>query len=176
MKRLALAVAAVAAAAGPPESVWAAVGVGILVRALTLKTWRRAALPAIPVVLFAALLALLEYAAQQEVSMLGLRTLAVFLLSTAAFHGISGARWALGSPPESLRQRMALYGLFVTHFTRILGAEARRVLLANRLAAPRRWGPGWFGSLTHALAGIFLRSLARAERFYAAQWLRGLGQ
>jgi len=176
VRSLALTFGALAAAAGPPPLVWAAFGAGILARALTLKDWRKMALPAIPVALFAAVLALLEYAARREVSMLGLRTLAVFLLSTAAFHSLPGARWALRSPPKSARHRAALFSFFVAHFARILGTEIRRALVAHKLAAPRRGGPGWFGSLTHALAGVLVRSLVRAERFYAAQWLRGLGQ
>lgn len=174
--RAALAAAAVGAAAGPAAVAWPAFGAGVLAQAGLGRGGRKALVWVIPVVLFAGLLAVAEWLARGQVSLLPLRTLAVFLLSTAAFQGVSGVGWAFRHPPGSLRGRLVVFGLFVAHFACILEAEARRALLAHRLAAPRRRGPGWFGSLGRALAGVFLRSLTRAERFYAAQWLRGLGE
>jgi hypothetical protein len=70
----------------------------------------------------------------------------------------------------------ALFALFVRHFAWVLLAEARRALTARAISVPNRYGAGWFHSLVHAVSAIFTRSLVRAERFYAAQWLRGIGE
>ena len=70
--------------------------------------------------------------------------------------------------------RLYLFAHFVRHFTEILGAETRRMLVARRMSAHRLYSHTGLTSLVHSLAAIFHRSLTRAERFYAAQWLRGL--
>ena len=69
---------------------------------------------------------------------------------------------------------LALLALFVRHFAGILTAESRRMLTARSLAAPFRCGPWSFRSLSFAVAAVFSRSFDRAERFYAAQRLRGI--
>ena len=38
------------------------------------------------------------------------------------------------------------------------------------------YGPGWFRSLACAVSAFFTRSIVRAERFYAGQWVRGIGE
>lgn len=133
-------------------------------------------LPMTPLLLFAGLLAAMEWFTRGAVSMLGVKTVAVFLLSTAAFRIAPWRGLALSRRTGSVSQRLALFALFTAHFAGIFEAEARRVLLARSLAAPRRSGPGWFRSLRGALVELFLRCAMRAERFYAAQWLRGLGE
>ncbi len=175
--RVALAAAAVAAALAPQAAVvWGALAVGLAARARAYGKRRVAAAGLIPAALFALTLAALEWLGRREISLLGVRTLAVFLLSRAALAGLSGARLLAASRPGSRRQGAIMFGLFTAHFAWVLGEEARRLLIARRLAAPRRMGPGGFRSLEWALAGLFQRALTRAERFYAAQWLRGLGQ
>lgn len=176
VKRAVLAAAAVGAMVGPAAVVWAAAGIGLAARAWAWRRWRRVVLSLVPVMLFAGTLGALEWMGRGEVSVLGVRTVAVFLLSTAAWGGVSGAGLALGYPARSAGQRAVLFGLMVGHFAWILGAEARRALAAHRLAAPRRRGPWWFGSLGRAMGGMFVRAFMRAERFYAAQWVRGVGE
>jgi energy-coupling factor transporter transmembrane protein EcfT len=175
--RVALAAAAVAGAlASQPAVVWGALAAGLAAHAGAHRKRRGAAAGLIPIVLFAGTLAALEWAGRGRVSLLGVRALAVFLLSTAALAGLSGARLLPACRPGSLGQRAVMFGLFTAHFAWVLGEEARRLLIARRLAAPRRVGSGGFRSLEWALVGLFQRALTRAERFYAAQWLRGLGQ
>jgi len=174
--RLALGAAAIAAAAGPLPAVLAALAAGLAARIAGCGSLSGLVAPMIPVALFAALLAALQWLGKSAPGLLPLRTLAVFLATTEAVRGISGAGWLLSCPARSLRRRAALFAVLVAHFSRILNDEAHRVLLAHKLAAPRRWRAGWFTSLSGALTGVLLRALIRAERFYAAQWLRGLGE
>lgn len=138
--------------------------------------WRRTLQTAVPVLLFAAVLAALQALAGTFSPALALRTVAVFLLSTAAFALFPWRAAAARAHPRSRTFPAMLFLLSLRHFALVLGAEARRVFTARRLAAPRRYGPGWWRSLAWALAGVFRLSLARAERFYAALWLRGMAE
>jgi energy-coupling factor transporter transmembrane protein EcfT len=68
---------------------------------------------------------------------------------------------------------LVLFALFIRHFAMIFASESRRVLQARSLGISRTYGRGWFRSLVAALVALIGRSLSRAERFYAAQSLRG---
>jgi hypothetical protein len=70
--------------------------------------------------------------------------------------------------------RLYLFAHFIRHFTEILGAETRRMLTARGLAAPHLYSRTGLVSLAHSMAAILFRSFTRAERFYAAQCLKGL--
>jgi hypothetical protein len=70
--------------------------------------------------------------------------------------------------------RLFLFAHFTRHFAAILAEEARRMLIARKMAAPRLYRRGGFSSLVHSLTAVFRCSLIRAERFYAAQRLRGI--
>lgn len=131
---------------------------------------------AAPLLLFAGVLALLRWRAGEPAWSLPLQMLAVFAVTAAAFRVFPWRAVYARLRPGSRLFTLALFFLFVRHFTLILGAETRRVFQARSLAAARRYGPGWFRSLAWALAAVFRASLARAERFYAALWLRGLSQ
>jgi hypothetical protein len=52
--------------------------------------------------------------------------------------------------------------------------ESRRTFLARSLCVNRKFGRGSFTSLAGAVAAVFRRALARAERFYAAQSISGI--
>jgi hypothetical protein len=128
----------------------------------------------LPVLVFAAALALMQWASDLPLTTLPLVTVALFILVITVTRLVRFQGWSFRVRPGSRRWTALLFALFVRHFAGILRAEVRRVLVARRLAAPRAWGPASARSLVFALAALFGRSLGRAERFYAAQWLRGL--
>jgi hypothetical protein len=130
----------------------------------------------IPLVLFAAAVAVLQWFHGGVDWVLPLRTVAVFLLTTLAMR-IAPWVWFAGRlSPRSRFYLPVLFLLFVRHFTEILISESRRTLQARALSAPSLFRAGGFSSVTNAVAAIFGRALTRAERFYAAQSLNGIGQ
>ncbi len=136
----------------------------------------RAARLLLPVLVFAAFLVVLQAWGGRIDWWLPVRTIAVAAAVLVAVRLVPWAALLRRVGPGSRFYAAALYLWMLRHFTSILLAETRRVLLAQRLAAPRRWGRGWFASLASALAAVFARVLVRAERFYAAQLLRGIGR
>ena len=131
---------------------------------------------ALPVLVFAALLALMQWASGMPLTALPLTTVAVFVVTIMVIRLVRWREWIFRVRPGSRRYTALLFALFVRHFAEILGTETRRVLVARRLAAPRARGPGSARSLKFAVAALFGRSLTRAERFYAAQSLGGLAE
>jgi hypothetical protein len=121
---------------------------------------------------FAGLLMLLQW----RVTWLPLVTVAVFLASTAVFRMLPWRGAIFAVRPGSWLASALLFGLFVRHFAGILETESRRVLTARGLCVSRNWGPGGLRSLAFAVAALASRTLVRAERFYAAQRVRGLGE
>jgi hypothetical protein len=136
----------------------------------------RRLLPLLPVLLFAATLALMQWVAGMPVTWLWLKTILVFLATTAVVRLLPWGRWIFRTRPGSAWFHAALFPLFVRHFAFVLATEARRALVARSLSVPNKYGAGSFRSLAHAVGALFSRSLARAERFYAAQVLRGIGE
>jgi hypothetical protein len=130
----------------------------------------------VPILIFAGVLALMQWIAGMPVTRLWLKTILVFLATTAVVRLVPWDRWIFRVRERTWLFWAALFALFVRHFARILFTEAQRTLTARRLSAPNRYGAGWFGSLAFALSAFFSRSLARAERFYAAQLVRGIGE
>lgn len=134
---------------------------------------RTAWLSLLPIGAFAAGLALLELVSNGVASWLPVRTVVVFLWLTSA-----SRLWPwtdlLGRAHGSVFWTPVLFALVTRHFVHVLSAETVRVLRARSLQVPRRFGPGAFRALGWALIAIVLRSWGRAERFYAAQRLRGL--
>jgi energy-coupling factor transporter transmembrane protein EcfT len=104
---------------------------------------------------------------------LPLRTVAVFVISTAAFRAIPWAWLARRIAPGSPFYDAALFLLFIRHFTAILMEESRRTLQARALVVRGSFGRGGFSSLRWALVALLRRVLVRAERFYAAQLCNG---
>lgn len=173
MIRAGMVAVALGAAVGPPAAVWMALAVGAA-RWLADGVTRQTLGPLTSVALFAGTLAALEWIGRGAVSLLPVRAVAVFLASRAALRGLQAVGWLAACPARSYRWRALLACLFTAHFVDIFGEQTRRALIAQRLAAPRRLAPGWWRSLTYALSNIFAAALSRAERFYAALWLRGL--
>jgi hypothetical protein len=135
---------------------------------------RTAWLSVVPIVVFAAGLAVLERASRGAVSWLPARTLVVFLSLTAAPRLWPWADLLGRARPGSLLWTPVLFALVTRHFVDILLTETVRVFRARSLRVPRRFGPLAFRSLCWALVAIVMRCWGRAERFYAAQRLRGL--
>ncbi len=138
-----------------------------------MRRWLRSVLP---VMMFAAALVLIQWTAGMPVTSLALKAVLVFLCASLLVRLIPWRRWIFACRPGSHGYLLVLFGLFVRHFAGILTAEARRVLVARRFAVPHARGRGAIRSLGHATASVLLRSLARAERFYAAQSLRGIAE
>lgn len=151
-------------------------GAGFLSHVVISGGLRRSIRTLWPVLLFAGILVLMQWIGGTLTAKLPLRTVAVFLLVTSAVRLVPWMEMLGIARPASPLFTAVLFLLVLRHFVLILGQEARRLLTARSLAVPNRYGPGWFGSLKWAMAGLLRRSLARAERFYAAQALRGLGQ
>ncbi|MCC7175664.1 MAG: hypothetical protein IT159_10755 [Bryobacterales bacterium] len=136
----------------------------------------RRLLPLLPIVLFAGMLALMQWVAGMPVTWLWLKTIVVCLAAMAVVRFLPWDRWLFRLRRGSLLFQLTLFALFVRHFAVILLAEARRALTARSLAAPNQYGKGWFRSLACAVSSFFARSILRAERFYAGLWVRGIGE
>jgi len=155
--------------------------VGALVVGFALRAgiWRNLSASlrsALPVVLFAVAIVLMQWLARVPVTSLAAKTLAVFLFSTAAFRLLPWTDAVAATRPGTAFHGFLLYLLFTRHFVNILTVETSRILQARSLCVVRPYGRGAFSSLAWGLASLFSRSLARAERFYAAQLLRGFAE
>jgi hypothetical protein len=149
---------------------------GLAAYLLTAANRRRSLTALMPVLLLAALLAALGRLGGSGGWLAALKTVAVFSFVVSAARLAPSATLLLRVSPDSWLFRGVLFLLMVRHFWAIFGREAWRLLVAHRFAALRRWRRGWFGSLGWATAALFERVLVRAERFYAAARLRGLGE
>jgi len=128
-----------------------------------------------PILIFAGILAGLQWLGGGAEPRLALKTIAVFALMVPAVRLVRWDELLESRQPGSALFGVALFLLLVRHFVRVFAGEAWRLLTVQSLAAPRRWRQGWWSSLVWALAALFRRALLRAERFYAAQLVRGLG-
>ena len=131
---------------------------------------------AAPVSVFASVVVLLQWLSGHGVTVLPMQTVAVCLLVMAAARLVRFRIDASLCRPGGKLLSLVLFALFVHHFAVVLAVEARRTLQARALCVPNRYGRAAFSSLAYAVAAVFARSLARAERFYAAQRLQGLAQ
>jgi len=122
--------------------------------------------------IFALVLALLEWVAAGRVSWLAPRMVIVAAAGYGLFRVIPWTRLLGTVPPQSWIFRRLLFFVFLSHFARVLIQETSRLYIAWRLTAPRQFGPGGFRSLAHATVSLFPRTLQRAERFYAALLMR----
>jgi hypothetical protein len=154
----------------------AATGAGLALRFLLWKSIAKALRSAVPIVVFAAILAVLQWFSHAQVRTLPLNALAVFLLSTAGFRIFPWTRFVSARRAQSRAFTPLLFALFVQHFASIFSQEASRVFQARGLCVTKPWGRGAFRSLAAAVAAVFSRALTRAEHFYAAQLLRGLAE
>ncbi len=156
--------------------VWTAAlgGLSLAAHFLVVGSLRRALIALWPVVFFAVVLVLLQWAGGTIRLELPVKTVGVFAFVSAAIRLLPWGRWTRRFRPGSAFYAPVLFLMIVMHFVAVLRAEARRALVARNIAAPMRCRPGWYRSLAWAMAGILRRTLERAERFYAAQSLRGL--
>ena len=166
--------AAIVAATTPTPGVLAACGVVAVFARLLARPRGRIWLSSLPIVLFATVLAALQLASTGTVSMLPAKAVVVFLLLNAVWRAWPFVNALDGVRPGSRLWTWVLFILVTRHFIEILQTEAVRVFRAWALRVPRRFGPLGFRSLSWAVVAIVVRCWVRAERFYAAQRLRGL--
>ncbi len=129
---------------------------------------------------FALLLAAMEYWQKGRVTWLPARTIAIAVITVALASRLKPATWAAKAGPGSVWFPAAMFVLLTSHFLTAVGEECLRAFRAWRLAtgSPRTLKGRWIGvsSLGHALGGILKRSLARAERVYAALAVSGVAR
>ena len=151
----------------------AAAGAAFAIHLALRRRLRAALLSLVPIAMFAGVILALGWFGGADPA-LAARTIAVFLLSTAAFR-VAPWKWAASQlSPRSRLYTFGLFLLFVRHFAEILAAESRRTLQARGLCVRGTLGRGGFSSLGWAVVSIFRRTLLRAERFHAAQSLAGI--
>ena len=129
-----------------------------------------------PILLFCAVLAFLEWIDHRTVSALPLKALVSYLAIAPALRIMPWVAIVRSVPPRSRSFPPVLFLLFIRHFTLILRDEAMRSLTAYRLAVPHPFRSCGIRALAYSLGSFFRRYLLRAERFYAAQLLRGLAE
>jgi len=122
--------------------------------------------------LFAAALAALDYAAHGRVSALALYPILAGFAAVLLFSLLPWKALFRRLRPGATLYRAGLFLVFVWHFSRILEQEAWRLYAARRMAVSRELGPRGFTSLAHATASLFTRTLVRAERFHAGLLVR----
>jgi hypothetical protein len=169
-----LLLAATVAASTGHAAVLVTCGVVAVFAQVLVRPHGRAWLSMLPIVFFAASLAALQLVSAGTVSMLPAKTVVVFLL----LRGVSRVWPPINAlarvRPGSSLWTCVLFALVTRHFVEILQTETVRVWRAWSLRVPRRLGPLGFRSLSSAVVAVVLRCWVRAERFYAAQRLRGL--
>jgi energy-coupling factor transporter transmembrane protein EcfT len=134
------------------------------------RTWQ----PLLPIALFATGLAAVQLVSAGGVTLLPVKTVVVFLLARVAWRVSPPINALETARPHSRLWTLALFLLVTHHFVQILKTETARVWRAWALRVPRRFGPLGLRSLSWAVVAVSLRCWTRAERFYAAQRLRGL--
>jgi hypothetical protein len=130
----------------------------------------------LPPLLFCLVLALLEWVGHHSVTVLPLKAFLSYAVLTLSLRIMPWAELLRSVSPQSWLFLPVLFLLFVRHFTSILRDEAVRSLTVYRLAVPHLFGHGGIRALAWSLDSFFCRSILRAERFYAAQLLRGLAE
>jgi hypothetical protein len=170
----ALALAGVAALLPWPGALAIAIGLGVASHA-ALRTGARTALRfGAPVLLFAIILTALQWLNGAVDFRLPMRTVAIFLLSTAAFRVLPRSSLIAALDPRSRWYLPVMFLLFVRHFAAMLLQEVRRAFQARSLCVSANFRRGGFQSLAWATASVFRRAIDRAERFYAAQTIGGI--
>jgi len=125
----------------------------------------------LPILLFVTMLWLLQFLSGNRSPRLPFQ--ASFVFASAWLLGRIVSTGRVPIPASKPVFRLYLFAYFVGHFKDILFTECRRVLTARQIAAPRLIAPGGVRSLVQAMASVLMHAVARAERFYAAQSLRG---
>jgi len=170
---LALLTAGAAALRCGPLAITAIAGLGIAAHAAMGVRARTALLSAGPVLFFAAMLMALQWMSGAVDIRLPLRSVSVFLCSTAAFRALPWPALIAGLDARSRWYVPVMFLLFVRHFAAVLTGEVRRAYHARSLCVTVNFRRGGFRSLVWVTAAVFRRAADRAERFYAAQSLYG---
>jgi hypothetical protein len=153
-----------------------ALGAGFVLFWVTRRPLSRALLAAMPIAVTAAGYYLLQVLAGNAALILPLRMMVVFLWLSAALAVVPWQAALTRTRPGSPGFHALLYVHLIGHFLHILGEESLCVLRAWKWTSRGTRGSARFQALRGALAALFLRSLGRAERFYAAQLVRGLAE
>lgn len=153
-----------------------AVLVGFTIHVFVWKSIKRALSFTLPILFFIFFFILLQLISHTFSIIYSLKSLAFFFFSTATIRLFPWRNWILKLSFSPVTYHAMLMILFVWHFINILFSETRRMFQARSLSLVYSYGPGWWRSLVAVLSSIFTRSLIRAERFYAAQWLRGVAE
>ncbi len=127
----------------------------------------------LPITIFVLALVLVQWLYHEPDLEVAAKTMAVFWLTASAFRLIPWSQFGNALRPGSRLSAPLLYLLFIRHFALILIGESRRLLTARSRTVFKPYGRWSFRSTVSALAALFLRSMNRAERFYAAQMLKG---
>lgn len=169
-----LALAVVAALLPWPGPLAFAFVLGVASHAAMRTGARTALLFGTPVLLFAMVVTALQWLNGAVDFRLPLRTIAIFLLSTAASRVLPWSSLAGALDTRSRWYVPAMFLLFVRHFAAMLVEEVRRAFQARSLCVSANFRRGGFQSLAWATASVFRRAIDRAERFYAAQTIGGM--
>lgn len=157
-----------------PYGLLAMLAVGFLCRSILWHSPWRALRSTTPVLVFGGFLWAGAWISGTASLRLPLKSIGVFLYTSTALRMWPWDEWISRVGVNSPFYSGMLFVLFVRHFLVIFTSEARRLFQARALGITKSYGPGSFRSLVAAVAAILRRSLVRAERFYAALWLRGL--
>ncbi len=179
MIRLSLVISLLAAAAivAFTHHVWLVIGALPASYGLSIFAWKSAKKSMralLPITIFVAVLSLIQWLYHEFHYEVVAKTLAVFWLTASAFRFMPWNRFGDGIRPGSRLTAPILYLLFIRHFALILSGESKRLLTARSRTVFKPCGRWSFRSLISALGSLFLRAMNRAERFYAAQMLKGL--
>jgi hypothetical protein len=150
--------------------------VAFLLHALQVRNLRKCIHQALPILVFCLLVYILGAVAHHASLSLAVRTLASYTVLRLASGVLPTAALSRLVQPNSLFFVPALFLLFTVHFLQIVKSESMRSLLAYRMAAPRLYRSGGLRALVYCLDSLLRQCITRAERFYAAQSLRGLAQ
>lgn len=130
----------------------------------------------VPLLWFLGAICVLQWIGGRPDPALPARAAAIVLLANTAFHAAPWEAIAGRLSPRTPLYAPGLFLLFVRHFTAILAGETQRTLRARSATVSSLFRPGGASSLAWAVANIVRRTLDRAERFYAAQLLKGLAE
>lgn len=159
------------------QYVWILVGALPVSFALCIIVWKsvtKALRALLPITIFVLALGLVQWLFHELDLEVAAKTLAIFCLTASAFRLIPWSQSGNAFRPGSQLSASVLYLLFIRHFALILTEESKRLLTARSRTVFKPHGRWSFRSIVSALAALFLRAMNRAERFYAAQMLKGL--
>jgi hypothetical protein len=145
----------------------------LILNIIAWKSFAKSMRALIPVTVFVALISALQWFHQGIHFEIAVKILVVYWLTASAFRLIPWKSFGNILRPGSPFAVPTLYLLFMRHFALILAGESKRLLTARSRSVFRSCGRWSFRSLIAALGSLFLRAMNRAERFYAAQLLKG---